>query len=339
MLKQRTVFVVGAGASAEFGLPVGSKLQREIAGLVNIKFEDFGSRRTSGDERVFDALNREHRQDVNAYLEAGWHIHKAVGLSHSIDNFIDSHRSNARVVVVGKIGIVRAITRAERQSKLFIDPSNTYNDLDFDSVRDTWIGRLFVSMQEGIRLEAVSNFFERAAFIIFNYDRCVEHYLLRALMAIYKLDEHEAAGVVSKAEFVHPYGTVGRLPWQPTDNRLPVAFGNLDPDLYSMARGIRTYTERVAEAAEVARIHDLVAEADTICFLGFSYQRQNMDLLTPGAEIHARLILGSAYQLSEYDIDSVCGDLNARFQLDRATVHIDNLTCAAFLQKYDRAFR
>jgi hypothetical protein len=136
MLKKRTVFVIGAGASAEFGLPVGSQLQQHIAELVNMKFEDFGYQQKSGDAKLFESLKREHRSEINAYIEAGRHIHDAVGLSHSIDNFMDSHQSNSRVVEVGKLGIARAITKAERQSKLFVDPSNSHSDLGFEALRD-----------------------------------------------------------------------------------------------------------------------------------------------------------------------------------------------------------
>lgn len=339
MLKTRTVFIIGAGASAEFGLPVGSELQRHIANLVNIKFGDSGYRQKSGDERLFEALKRAHSAQVNSFLEAGWHIHDAVGLSHSIDNFMDSHHANSRIVAVGKLGIVRAITKAERQSKLFIDPSNTYSDLHFDTVRDTWISKLFVSMQEGIRAEAVKSFFERASFITFNYDRCVEHFFLRALMRMYQLDEASAAQLVNGATVIHPYGTVGQLPWQAGNGSAIVGFGNLDPDLSLMARGIRTYTERVADNREVERIKRLMYDADTICFLGFSYQRQNMDLLAPLMPARATQVLGSAYGMSDYDVASIRADIANRLQLGADKVNIDNLTCSAFLQKYDRAFR
>jgi hypothetical protein len=51
----KTVFVIGAGASNEVDLPVGTGLKDEIAGFLNIKFEN-GLHQISGDQTIWEAV-------------------------------------------------------------------------------------------------------------------------------------------------------------------------------------------------------------------------------------------------------------------------------------------
>ena len=54
----KTLFIVGAGASEEAGLPVGGELKNQIAGLLNFDHDAF-SRVVKGDSTVWGAI-REH---------------------------------------------------------------------------------------------------------------------------------------------------------------------------------------------------------------------------------------------------------------------------------------
>jgi hypothetical protein len=56
MLRHNTVFVVGAGASKEFGLPVGSELAAEISKKLDINFDRFGREVLSGDGELFEDM-------------------------------------------------------------------------------------------------------------------------------------------------------------------------------------------------------------------------------------------------------------------------------------------
>jgi hypothetical protein len=56
MFKSKTLFVVGAGASCEVGLPTGEKLKGLIAQKVNIAFSD-GVKQRSGDHEITEALS------------------------------------------------------------------------------------------------------------------------------------------------------------------------------------------------------------------------------------------------------------------------------------------
>lgn len=52
---KKTVVIVGAGASREAGLPIGSELKKEIAKALDIRCED-RSRMVSGDNCMFQAF-------------------------------------------------------------------------------------------------------------------------------------------------------------------------------------------------------------------------------------------------------------------------------------------
>lgn len=339
MLKNETVFIVGAGASDEFGLPVGAKLQAEIASLLRFRFGGELSRRlVSGDPGIYELLRHQYgAQQLGDYMRAAEHVSDAIPLSHSIDNFLDTHHHDARVIDVGKIAIAKCILDAERGSTLWIDRSNKGNDIDLSALASTWIGRLFVAMQEGLRAEYAERFFDKAAFVVFNYDRCVEQYFLRALMRYFRFSEERAAAIVNGAIILHPYGTLGYLP---SLKSIPqaVEFGYESCSFVEIAKGIRTYTE-IADQDVIDQIRRTIAKAETICFLGFAYQQQNMDLITPKNGSSAKTVMGTAFEMSEFALGSVRSQLGPRLQLNGETVYLDPLKCGEFIRKFDRAFR
>lgn len=113
MLKQKTVFVVGAGASKEFNLPVGVDLAITISGKLNVLFDDFGRDITAGDRDLFNNVTKTHSQELSHYQKAAWLIRDGIILAHSIDDFLDVHQHDRRVVTYGKAAIAKCILEAE----------------------------------------------------------------------------------------------------------------------------------------------------------------------------------------------------------------------------------
>jgi hypothetical protein len=98
------------------------------------------------------------------------------------------------------------------------------------------------SHDEGVLRLDVKSVLRNVRFIIFNYDQFVEHFLAHALAAYYKLGLWEAHDIVADAEFAHPYGVVGRLPWQ-SDSGGSIPFGSADvEDVVRAANHIKTLT-------------------------------------------------------------------------------------------------
>ena len=124
MFKKRTLFIVGAGAGVEVGMPVGKALAENIATKLNVLYDDWGQKLVSGDEQLFSQIARRHQNEANTYQRAAWTIRDGILLINSIDDFLDTHAGNWRVQEIGKAAIVRSILEAERQSKLFVNGSS-----------------------------------------------------------------------------------------------------------------------------------------------------------------------------------------------------------------------
>jgi len=95
-----TVFVIGAGASCEVGLPVGEELKGKISQLLNIQYDNFRTKMKSGDHTIQQALcktNNYHRLAL-----AALRIKDALPLAISIDNFMPRQKNTWVVFGTGK---------------------------------------------------------------------------------------------------------------------------------------------------------------------------------------------------------------------------------------------
>src|SRR5690349_15528790 len=105
----KTVFILGAGASAEAKLPTGSELKTDIARALNIT-DDFG-RPGKGDIKIAQALysfaNTAHPYSGNMerFWNAAQRICRAMPQAISIDSFIDSHSGDEEIELCGKLAI------------------------------------------------------------------------------------------------------------------------------------------------------------------------------------------------------------------------------------------
>ena len=196
MFKTRTLFVVGAGASCEVNLPMGAELKDIIAKL-NIRFE--GGQQATGDNQIGQSLRHCGRQDAQfaSYLTASRQIAAAMPLALSIDNFIDAHKHNQHIELCGKLAIVKSILEAERKSKLHMR-SNLNARMNFSAVSGSWYEPFFQRLTEGISRANIAGVFNNVSFITFNYDRCIEHYLLNALQTYYTIPFEEAGLLVNQ---------------------------------------------------------------------------------------------------------------------------------------------
>jgi hypothetical protein len=143
--------VVGAGASYEVGLPIGSGLTTNIESLLGYG-RDGGFNPQRGDETIMYAINELSRADnsTNAYLIACERIRRGMSQAQSIDNFIDSNRSDTKIAVCGKLAIASAILNAERASKLWSDHMKAQSRIDFAAINQSWFRRFFDMLVENV---------------------------------------------------------------------------------------------------------------------------------------------------------------------------------------------
>lgn len=311
MFNSKTVFIIGAGAGVDIGMPVGHSLKDKISQRL-----DFSNPQTTdlvGDRFVHAAIQRQAKMDdisgkkIISYMNAARYIKEGMPTATSIDTFIDTHRGNKEIEVCGKLGIVRSILAAERGSKLFFDTRNTYNKMDFSKVTETWFMQFFHLLVGGIVKDETHKIFENVAFINFNYDRCLEHFLCEALRNHYVLTPDDAMNLVNRCKILHPYGSVGPNPYLANIvNEAYVPFGSSDRNIIlELSRNIKTFTDQIEDRNFLSEIRELVKQADTIVFLGFAFHDQNMELLYPDSRGRPKRVFASAHGISKSD----CGTL------------------------------
>lgn len=343
MISRKTVFVVGAGASAEFGLPTGPRLAEIIANRLDIRHDDWGRRLVSGDQHLWDSIwHTQSADQVNDLQKACWLIRDGVGLAYSIDSFLDAHRANTHAQLCGRLAIVKSILQAEAESSLAFDASRREDaDLDFRANGDKWVAHLFRMLQEGVDRSRADTLLANTSFVVFNYDRCIEHFLYRAVRRFYNLRDDEAASVLSKCEVVHLYGSVGRLPWQEAGpNGSRTSFGDERANLPALRSGVFTYTDQLTDDRGVRRARDLLAAADTVAFLGFAFHRQNMELLSLRAFLDARRILATTWGMSEFQRREVEAEIGTCLRTSKANklLVVEDGKCADLISRYTGAF-
>lgn len=343
MFKSKTLFIVGAGASAEVDLPLADRLKTSIASKVDIRFEDDG-RQVSGDKKIAAALrqyvgnNNTGLNNLDSYFHAGRMIGDAMPQAISIDNYIDAHRKNSMIDLCGKIGIVSAILEAEQASRLKYREERL-EKMNFQKLEKTWYTNFFRLATEEVSKEDVWRAFENISFITFNYDRCIEHFLLNALLNYYGFTEEDACAIIENIDIHHPYGAVGCLPWQNGDKKIQFGAQLGIQNLLSIAAQIKTFTERVEEEDTLTLLRQHVQEADTIVFLGFAFHPQNMTLLAPEGPSKARRIFATAKGISVSGRGAVESDIRACLQTKASEVSLmvrGDLTCAELFGEYWR---
>jgi hypothetical protein len=346
MSNNKTVFVVGAGASFEMGLPVGEKLKEQISHMLKTQpHEPYDQPRIKNNE-IFDALriagsSRRPELELQKTVRAAGDIAHALPLTLSIDNYLNNHNGDEAIELCGKLAIARAILAAEANSTLRKSVNQRLHD--FNKCAESWLVPFMQLLSEDCSLQKLRERLGTVAFIVFNYDRCIEQFLMHAIMAVYKVKVEVAAEIVSWIDIYHPYGTVGELPWVTTgsnDNET-VGFGETPTpqQLLKSIRGIKTFTEGTDDRiSEIMAIRNRIEMASRIVFLGFAYHRLNIRLLlgdNPVISKTTRRVFGTAYGMSDSDTQMV-GDALER-ALNAPSIAIRNdLTCFNLFRKFSR---
>lgn len=337
MFNRKTVFIVGAGGSREVGLPMGEELKSQIAGLVNIKFE-YGHTQKTGSHKITAALNffcqQRGERDINPYLGAGRAIASAMPQAISIDNFLHTHADDERILLMGKLGIVSSILDAERASSIYCTSEDR---LRFTNIAPSWHHTFTQMLLENVQKPQLENIFDDIAFITFNYDRCIEHYLSHAIANYSLLDLRASQEIVDRLTIIHPYGRVGWLPWQNGEtNGIDFGLEIHASQMIEVANQIRVFTERVEEETTVDAMRQLIAEAELVVFLGFSYGSMNLELLNITEKQVPIQIIGTSYNISEPNVKSIRGDLDNLMGPKQVGTELVSMTCDDLLKAYWR---
>ncbi len=342
------MIVVGAGASTEANLPSGYELKERIADVLDIRFED-GVRRISGDHAVYEAIRLAIRRDepdlrdVSLHLQAAWRIRDAMPQAISIDNFIDAHQGDRKIELCGKLAIVRSILKAERQSILFVDRQGGSLSLNYQSLEATWFNAFMQLLTENCKVDRLAERLSSIRLIVFNYDRCIEHFLYHSLQNYYGINHELAGSLVRDIEIYHPYGTVGNLPWYRSEHAVEFGAEPSSNQLVDLVSQIKTFTEGTdPNSSDVAKIRDGMAEARIVLFLGFAFHRLNLELIRPLRNANSTLgdvrYFGTAVGISGSDCDVISSELAVLGGAKVENIALRNdLKCSKLFQEYWRS--
>jgi hypothetical protein len=287
MIKNPTLLIIGAGASAEFKLPTGPKLIEKISSRLTL-YKKGGGGIYESNRDLFDALLGFAGNDVelrNRLISASVAVAGGVRMSKSIDNFVNTHSKNNEIVIVSKMAIVDCILNAEKESTLFDFVNGKTNSCD------SWLEVLCPNTFADCDLEKVDSVFEGLSIIAFNYDRCIEQFLELALVRHFVIELTRARAIVEKIKIIHPYGIIGDLK--------NVEFGaHQRHNSLDLVKNIRTFTEGVSDRQLIDDMHKVVNQSVNIVFLGFGFLEINMKLFQGNEITRPKSIFGTAYQLS-----------------------------------------
>ncbi len=275
MITKRTVLVLGAGASRPYNFPTGPELKKTVAqdGYGDQLLAELGIRPSRISE-FKAALRHSGQSSVDAFLE-----------------FRPEYED------IGKALVAYCLVQRESDHWLFGDDSSS------------WYHYLFKAMRAS---------FDRfgsnpLSVVTFNYDRSLEHYLHTCLCNSYNKPSDVVAEQLSSIPIVHVYGQLGTLDWQPPkSNCLPRTYtdgANVD-SVSRAANGIKIITEHRDETDEFHVAHNLLVAADRIFFIGFGYDKTNIERLhvpwKGTQDFHAgQFLIGTAHGLTEVERERI----------------------------------
>lgn len=282
-MKRRKTFIVGAGASAEFGLPTGKDLVKKIETICNIEADDFG-RYKSGDRVLWQAFSALPRHDGKRWnpgflANVAKKIRQNMGLAPSIDNFLDTHQEKEGWVEVGKLAIARAVLEAESRTNLWFDSRNTYNQPSFARLPQNWLTEIFRILVTQKGEQDFCAALKSCRFITFNYDRVIEQFFHQATKSYFNISNQRADEICEDClNIVHVYGSLG-----PVTCSDPSLFGTWNDAQYLAQASslLKTFTEGVAQRSEIELAKSWLKETEVLCFLGFGFHPLNLRALAP----------------------------------------------------------
>lgn len=265
---KKFVFVLGAGASRDFGYPTGIELIETIT-----KYKNGG---------VFINFMKENgifERDVKTFAD----ILKESGLN-SIDAFltrvVDSKREQpVDFETIGRACIAYTILFTEKQSKILELPFR------FD---DNWYRYLFSFFDDNYAALIDG----RVRFLTFNYDLSLEYFIATSyrirnyLYAMSLEEKRKYQEFLSKIKILHFYGQAGNLnEFVSTGREYGVVddfFNFSKPHMFrEIAKNIEIVRPQVPKETQIIfnRAQQYLTEANYVFFLGFGFDVLNMERL------------------------------------------------------------
>lgn len=311
MIDQDTVFILGAGASKNYGYPTGLELRR----LISEKFPKIVG--------AYLYVGQDNQKMAKSSLTLKRARELAIVFSKSATQSIDLFLArNPEYEDIGKMSIIVSIFEAEFGSG--------FNESSISPERD-WYFYLFNRLTDEL---TKPDDFKRYAdnkvkFITFNYDRSLEHYLYDSFYHSYysKMFEQPAKHEdVMPFEIIHIYGKVAPLPWQDNKNGLGYGLNRKDKEhrlvVEELTENIRVIYSRVDDSIERAK--EIIKNTNRLFFVGFGFAKENLEVLGLPANMNVEQeIYGTALGMTDREIDKLKKLIYYRISGNRPTINMD----------------
>jgi len=320
VLCRRTTFVVGAGASKSYHLPTAGDLFKEASGLA----------RHYGDPRELNAIYELLLCcDVSPEVLHDALIDLKAHGGPSIDQYVQQRqRFQPQFANVGKLLIAALLGRDIKKHK----PTNPSDD--------DWIRELVQSISAGVPLatEFADIARKELRFVTFNFDSIIEERTAERIKATFG-SQVDTQLAIESIRVDHVHGTIKTPPDETmyignsryqngyTDSGISGAWIDWTKDAAERIH----LTQDEIDPNLLAEIHGLIEQSEVVCFLGFRYERENLDKLglVPAFRKGGQLQFGSACGLSE-------GERTRVLNMSGQTIHLAVPThqCLATLRQF-----
>ncbi len=298
MISTETVFVLGAGASEPYGLPLGSRLRLDV--LQN--FMD-----TTGHAvhlyNTTEFVPKQTLEFVEAFRYSGF---------LSVDAFLERR---PEFMDIGKAMMGIELLLRESAILLWQEERN-------------WLTCLYQSMIGSSLEEFAEN---KVSFVTFNYDRSVEHFLFTSLRNAFGRPNDETKSVLQNTPIIHLHGRLGHLPWQ--GGEVPYGSAKIDVQTMRILRNeIKVVHEDITDGRDkdFARAKDLISSATRVYVLGFGFGGRNVERLGMG-DVKSADYQGTARGLTPKEASQCRTMCSERINLHASMDSLDFLRHVAML--------
>jgi len=223
----------------------------------------------------------------------------------TIDRFLEN---NSDCLDIGLASIACEVVRCEDASKLTERSNGNWYPL---------LGEVMYAHPADLRSNKV-------AFVTFNYDRSLEHFLFTSIKNLYNINDDEAAHVVNFFQIFHMYGKVGNLPWgKPNANEPPSSYFRpydtvATPEVIeASAKCLRIPHDQTLGKKQHARLSLVLQHYKAIHFLGFGYDALNLTRVVGRGDPSLPMLQGSAYGLGDQTMKRIRAEFNIRLDQKR----------------------
>lgn len=287
MFETPTTLILGAGASAPYGYPVGSKLKEAI---INTMEDSASAQGTYSNYTQKELLKFANELKLSR--------------QPSIDSFLSNNEEYAHL---GKIAIVDIISQCE-YSDLIQNPTSLPKSKKMDK-KDDWYGYLIENLYGG----DIEKIHENINIISYNYDRSLEALLFDPLKYSYSqlITDTQCAKILKKIPIIHLYGRLDPLPWEGENSR-PYGIKCSRKRIMEISYNINLIYE-AEQKGTVDNANDLIDQSDRVYFLGLDLDRNrnNIELLDLSL-LENKKVFATVYDKKQGEIDRIRSFLNTK---------------------------